>query len=382
MKFAVAGAGFSGAVLARELAEHGHQVTIFEARSHVAGNCYTERDPETGVLVHVYGPHIFHTADKEVWAYVNRYSEFRPYTHRVKTTVGGQVYSMPVNLHTINQFFGKTMRPDEAREWVASLADSNISEPQNFEEQALHWIGPQLYEAFFKGYTEKQWGMSPTRLPASILKRLPLRFDYNDNYFSHPYQGMPVEGYTPIVEKILDHASVEVRLNTPLDLSVAEGFDHAFYTGPIDSWYGYSKGRLAYRTLDFEKAVHDGDYQGVAVMNYGDQEVPFTRITEHKYFEPWASHGKTVTYKEFSRECGPEDIPYYPIRMVDDKEVLKSYVDTAMKDENVSFMGRLGTYRYIDMDVTIAEALTASREVLKAIADNAPIPVFFVEMLD
>lgn len=205
MRVLAVGAGFSGAVIARELAEAGHDVTVIDQRDHVAGNCHTARDAATGVMVHVYGPHIFHTGDDEVWSYVNRFGAFRPYRHRVITTVGERAFSMPINLLTINQFFGLNMSPDEARAFLETEADASIDDPQSFEEQALRFVGPRLYEAFFKGYTLKQWGCSPTELPASILKRLPLRFNYDDSYFNHPHQGIPETGYTPIVQAILDH---------------------------------------------------------------------------------------------------------------------------------------------------------------------------------
>ncbi|MEW4959024.1 UDP-galactopyranose mutase, partial [Enterobacter cloacae subsp. cloacae] len=211
MTVAIVGAGISGAVIARLLAEQGISSVVFDKRSHIAGNCHSERDPQTNVMLHVYGPHIFHTDDKEVWDFVNAYSEFMPYTNRVKAVYKGNVYLLPVNLHTINQFFNKTLRPDEARAFIESKADKSIVDPQNFEEQAISMIGRELYEAFFKGYTRKQWGVEPTELPASILKRLPLRFNYNDNYFNHQYQGMPKEGYTEMVAKILDHELIEVR---------------------------------------------------------------------------------------------------------------------------------------------------------------------------
>ena len=202
------GAGLSGAVIGRMLAEAGHKVTVLDARDHIAGNCHTLRDAGTGVMVHVYGPHIFHTDDAEVWDYVNRYETFQPYKNRVKTTSQGAVYSLPVNLHTINQFFGQTLRPDEAKTFLEGKADTSISDPQTFEDQALRFVGRDLYEAFFKGYTIKQWGCSPTELPASILKRLPVRFNYDDNYFFHKFQGMPENGYTAMVERILDHPGI------------------------------------------------------------------------------------------------------------------------------------------------------------------------------
>ncbi|MDT8853520.1 UDP-galactopyranose mutase [Paracoccaceae bacterium Fryx2] len=376
MKFLMVGAGLSGAVIGRHLAEAGHEVTIVDARNHVAGNCHTERCPETGVMVHIYGPHIFHTDDAEVWDYVNRYETFLPYKNRVKTISGGQVYALPVNLHTINQFFGRTMRPDEARAFLTEQADTSITDPQTFEEQALRFVGPQLYEAFFKGYTQKQWGCHPSELPASILKRLPVRFNYDDNYFFHRFQGMPENGYTAMVERILDHPGITVKLETRFTRDQAGDHDHVFYAGPLDGWYDYDIGRLGYRTLDFERFTHDGDYQGCAVMNYGEVQVPYTRITEHKHFSPWESHAGSVCYREFSRACGPDDIPYYPIRLVAEQSLLAEYVARAEAERNVTFIGRLGTYRYLDMDVTIREGLDCARGALEQIAAGAALPAF------
>lgn len=362
--FLLVGAGLSGAVIGRALAEAGHRATVIDARAHVGGNCHTERDPDTGVMVHVYGPHIFHTDDREVWDYVNRFARFRPYRNRVKTTAQGQVFSLPINLHTINQFYGRTFRPDEARAFIADQADADITDPQSFEEQALAFVGRDLYETFFKGYTEKQWGCSPDQLPASILKRLPVRFNYDDNYFFHRYQGMPEAGYTAMVEAILDHPGIDVHLQTPFTPDRAARHDHVFWSGPLDGYFDYRLGRLGYRTLDFERFTGTGDWQGCAVMNYGDRDVPFTRITEHKHFAPWEEHEGTVCYREFSRACTPDDIPYYPIRLVDEKALLADYVALAQQAEGVSFVGRLGTYRYLDMDVTIREALDAAQTFL------------------
>lgn len=375
------GAGLSGAVIGRMLAEAGHRVTVRDARGHIAGNCHTERDAGSDVMVHVYGPHIFHTDDAEVWDYVNRFEAFQPYKNRVKTTSQGAVYSLPVNLHTINQFFGQTLRPDEARAFLESKADTSITDPQTFEDQALRFVGPELYEAFFKGYTIKQWGCSPRDLPASILKRLPVRFNYDDNYFFHKFQGMPENGYTAMIARILDHANITVVLNRPVTRDEAAGFDHVFYAGPIDGWFDYRLGRLGYRTLDFERFEHQGDWQGCAVMNYGDVEVPYTRITEHKHFAPWESHEGSVLYREFSRACGPDDIPYYPIRQVAEKTLLAEYVDLARAEANVTFVGRLGTYRYLDMDVTIREALDCGRAFLAAQESGGAMPAFTVNPL-
>lgn len=381
MSFAIVGAGFSGAVIARELAEAGHQVTIFESRNHIAGNCHTERDEESNVMLHVYGPHIFHTDNEEVWDYVNRYSCFIPYVNRVKATTGDRVFSLPINLLTINQFFNKTLSPNEAKSFIANKGDSQITDPITFEDQALAFLGKELYEAFFKHYTIKQWGMSPSELPASILKRLPVRFNYDDNYFSHKYQGMPEHGYTALIENILDHENINVLLNTHFDKEQTSKYTHVFYSGTIDGYFDYEFGRLPYRTLDFVKENHSGDYQGCAVMNYCDESKPFTRITEHKYFSPWEDNDKTVIYKEYSRDCKPEDIPYYPIRQVKEKELLKKYVERAKKETGISFVGRLGTYRYLDMDVTISEALKLARQSIKLLSEKKEMPTFFEEVV-
>ena len=379
MRFGVAGAGFSGAVIARAAAEAGHDVVVFETRDHVAGNCHTERDPDTGVMIHRYGPHIFHTGNERVWSYVNRFGTMMPYNHRVRTTVGGRVYLLPVNLLTINQLFGTALGPDEARAFIAEQADTSIAEPANFEEQALKFMGRRLYEAFFLGYTKKQWGLSPTEIPAAVLKRLPLRFSYEDSYFNHPHQAIPRDGYTPIVAGILDHPRIEVRLSQGYDETERDQFDHSIWTGPLDAWFGYRFGRLGYRTLDFEEIRADGDYLGCSVMNYGDLEVPFTRIAEHKHFAPWEEHEKTVCFREFSRQAGEDDIPYYPIRLANDKSMLSQYLEAARGETGVTFVGRLGTYRYLDMDVTIGEALVAADGILQAIADRDTIPSLFVD---
>lgn len=377
-RYLMVGAGLSGAVIGRHLAELGHEVTIVDARDHVAGNCHCERDPETGVMVHIYGPHIFHTDDAEVWDYVNAYETFMPYKNRVKTISKGQVFSLPVNLHTINQFFHATMNPAEAKAFLESKADTTITDPQTFEDQALRFVGQELYEAFFKGYTQKQWGVHPTALPASILKRLPVRFNYDDNYFFHKFQGMPQNGYTAMVERILDHPNITVHLSTRFTRDQAAAYDHVFYSGPLDGWYEYDIGRLGYRTLDFERFTHQGDYQGCAVMNYGEVDVPWTRITEHKHFSPWEEHEGSVMYREFSRLCGPDDIPYYPIRLMEEQELLKQYVARAEAETGVTFVGRLATYRYLDMDVTIREALNTARTFVETSAKGGTMPAFAV----
>ncbi|RMH39568.1 MAG: FAD-dependent oxidoreductase [Alphaproteobacteria bacterium] len=372
----VVGAGLTGAVIARTLAEAGHRITVVDARSHVAGNCHTTRDAETGVMVHVYGPHIFHTDDAEVWDYVNRFATFRPYRNQVKAQTRGEVFSLPINLHTINQFYRRTLSPAEARALIAAEADASITEPTTFEEQALAMIGRPLYEAFFKGYTQKQWGVPPDRLPAAILKRLPVRFTYHDNYFFHRFQGMPEEGYTAMVARILDHPDIAVTLDTTVTRAEARGFSHVFTSAPLDAWFDCRLGRLGYRTLDFERFTAPGDWQGCAVMNYCEAEVPWTRITEHKYFAPWESHDRSTLYREFPRQAEAGDIPYYPIRLVEEKALLSRYVALAEDEPRTTFVGRLGTYRYLDMDVSIREALDAARAFLMHRAAGSPMPAF------
>jgi len=357
----MAGAGLSCAVIARELAERGHRIDIFERRNHIAGNCHTERDRGSGVMLHMYGPHIFHTDDEEVWTYVNKFTEFKPFVNRVKATTGAAVYSLPINLHTINQFFGQTLSPTEAKAFIESQADASIKSPRSFEEQALRFVGRRLYEAFFKTYTIKQWGVEPSKLPASILKRLPVRFNYNDNYFAHRYQGMPADGYTKMVSAILDHPSISLHLGTDFLPAQVGDFDHVFYSGTVDGFYNHELGMLPYRTLDFERFDAEGDFQGCAVMNYCDGAERFTRITEHKHFAPWEDHASTVCYREFSRACGPSDIPYYPVHLLQGDAMLESYTERARAEPNVTFVGRLGTYRYMDMDVSIRAALDLVR---------------------
>jgi len=374
MQIGIAGAGFSGAVVARELAGAGHHVVVHDTRDHVAGNCHTERDPATGIMIHRYGPHIFHTGNERVWRYVNRFGTMQPYHHRVLSTVGGRVYSLPVNLLTINQLFGTALTPAQAREFIGEQSDGTIDEPQNFEEQALKMMGRKLYEAFFHGYTCKQWGLEPTEIPASVLRRLPLRFNYEDSYFAHPYQAIPRDGYTALVEGILDHPGIEVRLSTAYTRAEHDRFDHTIWTGPLDAWFDHRFGRLGYRTLDFEEIRATGDFQGCAVMNYGDVGVPFTRISEHKHFAPWEEHEETVCFREFSRLAQDDDIPYYPIRMARDKTLLNRYLNEARRAPRVTFLGRLGTYRYLDMDVTIADALHAADELIAAISAGRALP--------
>jgi UDP-galactopyranose mutase len=364
-KIAIAGAGFAGAVLARGLAENGgYEIRVFDERDHVAGNCHTSRDEKTGVMVHHYGPHIFNTSREDVWQYVNRFSKFHPYVNRVKAVTARGVFSLPVNLLTINQFFGKKLTPAQARDFVGELGDRSIGEPQSFEEQALKMLGRELYENFFYGYTKKQWGVEPSELPAAILKRLPVRFNYDDNYYNQTYQGIPEDGYTAIVDKILDHPAIEVRLGEKLAADAKKDYDHVFWSGPMDGFFDFRLGRLNYRTLVFERFDESGDHQGNPVINYCEESVPYTRIAEHKHFTPWETHEKTVCFREYSKKCGPEDTPYYPMRLSDDKAMLEKYVELAKSEKNLTFIGRLGTYRYLDMHVVIGESLDLAKACL------------------
>jgi UDP-galactopyranose mutase len=361
----IAGAGFAGAVLARELAESGnYHVDVFDERSHVAGNCHTVRDETTGIMIHQYGPHIFNTSREDVWAYVNRFGTFGNYTNRVKAITARGVFSMPMNLLTINQFFGKVLSPAEARAFLANVGDSTIKEPRNFEEQALRFLGRELYDNFFYGYTKKQWGVEPRMLPAAILQRLPIRFNYDDNYYQQRFQGIPVEGYTAIVRKLLDHPAIEVHLGRRLKAADASQFDHLFWSGPLDSYFAHELGRLQYRSLVFERFDGNGDYQGNPVINYCEEKVEWTRIAEHKHFAPWEEHDKTVCFREYSKLAEDDDIPYYPLRLDRDKTLLRRYMDFTEQTTGLTFIGRLGTYRYLDMHVVIGESLDLARTCL------------------
>lgn len=372
-KIGIAGAGLAGAVLARELVESGkYTVTIYEERPHVAGNCHTFRDKKSGVMIHQYGPHIFNTSRDDVWHYVNRWGKFGDFKNRVKAVTDRGIFSLPMNLLTLNQFFGKKMVPREAREFMNSLGDDSIGEPQNFEEQALKFLGKDLYKNFFYGYTKKQWGVEPRDLPASILKRLPVRFNYDDNYYNQKYQGIPLDGYTKIVENILAHEEIKVHLGQRFRRDQKSGFHHVFWSGPMDAYFNYDLGRLGYRTLKFERFDEAGDYQGNAVINYCNEEVPYTRIAEHKHFAPWEEHEQTVCFREYSALCGEEDIPYYPLRLNNDKSLLEKYVHLVEQEDKVSFIGRMGTYRYLDMHVVIGESLDLAKTCLEKSSSQWP----------
>ena len=358
--YLVVGAGFSGAVIARKLAEQGCKVVCIDKRNHIAGNCHTERDLETNVMVHKYGPHIFNTNNKKVWDFVNFFGEFVPFKNKVIANTVNGMFSMPMNLLTINQFFNTKLTPDTVEAYLKTK-QVVIEDPQNFEEQAFAFLGEDLYRNFFYGYTKKQWGCEPTELPASILKRLPIRFNYDDNYYSSNYQGIPKNGYTEIVSNILNHKNIEVRLETAYNSKQNSNYEHVFYTGPLDAYYNYKYGRLGYRTVYFKEEVHKGDFQGNAVINYCDESIKHTRVHEHKHFAPWEKHNKTIVVKEYSKETTKEDEPYYPKRLEQDTKMLAEYklYSNSLK-ENVSFVGRLATYRYLDMDKIIEEAINYS----------------------
>ena len=377
-RYLIVGSGFSGAVLASQLVKNSNcTVEIWDERNHLAGNCFTSRDEQTNVMVHQYGPHIFNTDSKPIWDYVNSFVPFFPYVHRVKAKSGNAIYSLPVNLHTINQFFNKTFSPAAAKLFLESLSDKTITDPQNFEEQALRFIGKDLYYAFFYGYTKKQWGCEPSALPASILKRIPVRFGYDDNYHNNVYTGIPVDGYTAVIEKMVDHAAITLRLNKKFDAAIdVTGYDHIFYTGPLDGYFDHRFGRLGYRTVTFEKNYADGDFQGTSQVNYCDLDVAYTRITEHKHFAPWEKHEKTVYFKEYSKETTAKDQPFYPRRLQEDKLLLKHYRAEAEKLNGISFLGRLATYRYMDMHHVIGEALDFATKVIECKKTSHAIPVF------
>jgi len=389
-KILIIGAGFSGAVAARQLVEKFDcYVEVWDSRDHIAGNCHTERDEDTGIMVHRYGPHIFNTDNERVWSYVRRFGEFRPFVNRVKAVTRRGVFSLPINLLTINQFFGKNFRPSEAKAFVNTLGDQTIEKPENFEQQALKMLGRELYEAFFEGYTIKQWGCHPRELPASILKRLPIRFNYDDNYYQKRFQGIPEQGYTEIVRRILDHPNIEIRINQLFDPSQPnwpgdDRPDWLIYTGPLDAFFAHSEGRLAYRTVHFEKIETDSaDYQGNAVVNFTDSSVHWTRIHEHKHFTPWENHQKTIAFREFSKETSPSDIPYYPKRLSADVAILKRYralaespAATAKTGISVSFLGRLSTYRYMDMETVIGEALEFCDSITENQLQEGRLPAF------
>ena len=354
--FLIVGAGLYGAAFARLAADGGYKCLVIDRREHVAGNVYTEN--VGGINVHKYGAHIFHTSDREVWDFANRFAEFNRYTNTVVANYKGEIYSMPFNMYTFNKMWG-VITPEEARKKLdEQIASVKIDEPKNLEEQALSLIGPDIYNKLIKGYTEKQWGRKATELPSFIIKRLPVRLTYNNNYFNDSFQGIPVGGYTKWIENMLE--GIEVRTGVDFlenrdELSALA--DKIIYSGMIDEYYGYSLGTLEYRSLRFETEYMPDvdDYQGNAVVNYTDAETPFTRIIEHKHFEFGTGKGTAVT-REYPAEWKKGDEPYYPLNNDRNNELYRKYQELASKDEKVWFGGRLGKYKYYDMDDTIADA--------------------------
>ena len=366
----VVGSGFFGLTIAeRAAAELGKRVLVLERRSHIGGNAYTEREPETGIEVHRYGAHLFHTSNERVWQYCNRFTAFTGYQHRVFAKVADQVYAFPMNLALINQFFGRSHSPSEARALIAEqAAEIDTADAANLEEKAISLIGRPLYEAFVKGYTAKQWQTDPTKLDASIITRLPVRYTFDNRYFNDRYEGLPVDGYTAWLERMADHPNIEVRLDTDY-FEVRDQIPAGtptVYTGPLDAYFGNSEGALSWRTLDFEQEVLTdvGDFQGTTVVNYNDEEVPYTRILEFRHFHPERDYptDKTVIVREYSRFAEPGDEPYYPVNTPEDRVKLARYRELAREETanaNVLFGGRLGTYKYLDMHMAIGSALTA-----------------------
>jgi len=366
----VVGSGFFGLTVAQQCAENlGLNVVVIDRRSHLGGNAYSENEPETGIEVHRYGAHLFHTSNQRVWDYVNQFTSFTGYQHRVYTNYRGQVFPMPINLGTINQFFDAAYSPDEARALVAGQAgEFATSEAGNLEEKAISLIGRPLYEAFIKDYTAKQWQTDPTQLPPEIISRLPVRYTYDNRYFNDTYEGLPTDGYTAWLERMASHDRIEVRLDadffdTSQDVNKKNvvGNVPVVYTGPVDHYFDYAEGRLSWRTLDFEEEVMPtGDYQGTPVMNYADLDVPYTRIHEFRHFHPERDYpsDKTVIMREFSRFAEGEDEPYYPVNTPQDREQLLKYRDLGRAENGVLFGGRLGTYKYLDMHMAIGAALS------------------------
>lgn len=362
----VVGAGLWGCVVARELAEAGNRVLVLEARTLPGGNARSAIDPKTGIECHCYGAHIFHTSDEEVWAYANRFATFTDYRHTVLTEHAGKVYFMPLGLALINAFYGKNLRPDEVPAFIASeIAKSGLSgEPKNLEEQAISLIGRPLYEAFIKGYTQKQWNADPKTLPSFIIRRLPVRTNYNTGYFNDPHQGVPRDGYFSLFAALLNHPGIEVRYGTDY-LAIRDAFPAelpVFYSGPIDAYFDFRHGALPWRGLRFEWEVKPvRDFQGTTVMNYADLDVPYTRIHEFKHFHPerkevYASE-QTIICREYPADWKVGDIPYYPVNTDASAALLARYQEEAKALPNVIFGGRLGEYKYYDMDKVIRRAL-------------------------
>ena len=354
--YLIVGSGLFGSVFAHEMNKKGKKCLVIDKNSHIGGNVYTENIE--GINVHKYGAHIFHTDNKEIWEYVNQFAEFNRYTNSPVANYKGEIYNMPFNMNTFNKLWG-VFTPKEAKVKIEEeLKSTNIDEPKNLEEQGIKLVGKTIYEKLVKGYTEKQWGKRATELPAFIIKRLPVRFIYDNNYFNDRYQGIPIGGYTKIIEKMLE--GIEVRLNCDFFENrnkLEDMADKIVFTGEIDKYYNYSLGELEYRSLRFETEVLDEEnYQGNAVVNYTDYETPYTRIIEHKHFE-FGTQPKTVITREYPDKWTKEKIPYYPINDEKNNKLYEEYKKLAEKENKVIFGGRLGQYKYYDMDDVIMSAL-------------------------
>ncbi|MFS0394871.1 UDP-galactopyranose mutase [Corynebacterium striatum] len=369
----VVGSGFFGLTVAERAASQlGKKVLIVERRNHLGGNAYSEAEPETGIEVHKYGAHLFHTSNERVWNYVNQFTDFTDYQHRVFAMHDGTAYQFPMGLGLINQFFGKYYSPDEARQLIKDQAgEFDVDEAQNLEEKAIALIGRPLYEAFIRDYTAKQWQTDPKELPAGNITRLPVRYTFNNRYFNDTYEGLPVDGYAAWLENMADHELIDVQLDTDwfeVREQVREENSDApvVYTGPLDRYFDFSEGELGWRTLDFDlEVLPTGDFQGTPVMNYNDADVDYTRIHEFRHFHPERQDkypkDKTVIMKEYSRFAESGDEPYYPINTPEDRTKLEAYRRRAAaeaRENNVLFGGRLGTYQYLDMHMAIASALS------------------------
>ncbi|MGR0220189.1 UDP-galactopyranose mutase [Agromyces sp. ZXT2-6] len=366
----VVGSGFFGLTIAEHAARDlGLHVTVIDRRPHIGGNAYSENEAQTGIEVHRYGAHLFHTSNERVWEYVNRFTTFTDYVHRVYTQHQGEVFPMPINLGTINQFFRSAHGPDAARELIREQAGELAgTDPQNLNDKGIQLIGRPLYEAFIKHYTAKQWQTEPSELPAEVISRLPVRYTYDNRYFNDTYEGLPTDGYTAWLERMADHPNIEVRLDTdffdesqPFSKGNTVGQVPVVYTGPVDRYFDYAEGALQWRTLDFEEEVlPTGDFQGTSVMNYADADVPYTRIHEFRHFHPERDYptDRTVILREYSRFAEQGDEPYYPVNTADDRARLLKYRTLAKQERDVLFGGRLGTYKYLDMHMAIGSALT------------------------
>lgn len=365
-KYLVVGSGFFGLTFAERLANAGEKVLIIEKRNHIAGNAYSYINKETGIEVHKYGSHLFHTSNEKVWNYCNKFTSFTDYKHTVWAKHNSKIYSMPINLSTITSFFEKAMSPDEAKKLI-NKQSLEIQNPKNLEEKAISLIGRPLYEAFIKGYTQKQWQTDPKKLPEEIITRLPVRYNFNNNYFNDKYQGLPLNGYTSWAEKMIENKNISIKFNTDF-FDIKNSFDQdtvIIYTGPIDRYFNYEYGYLSWRTLDFKWEVHQtSDYQGAPVINYSDLNDDFTRIHEFRHLHPERSYSenKTIISKEYSRFADTKDEPYYPINSKEDRDMLKLYREKASLEKNVIFGGRLGSYQYLDMHMAIASALSKFEE--------------------